>query len=365
MVYAYEEPLAKLWNVSYSMLPTLLGYEKNLMKVDERLLELLEQDEYFTSIGGTFIDVPGNKLHINVLSDAIDVVKHNLESKFQQDSHLFVFKPVKNSIAALVHTFGQILNITKRLKPLVITCYISAESNYVFLKSYQQYDEQNRGFFDAIRQISQYNETVKHHNVPSIPNTQPSFVETNNMEIDAIGTRILAGDGVYNKDLQGRCSLGFWAKSKDLKSTYIVTSGHCSTNESQSFYHCKWNENVCVDLIGSMKFKRSYPLDAGLISIDNKKIIELFDTVVAINNVDSEQNDELTVYDGTESSSNGAHICKSGYATHVTCGKIIAFNGFFINKEQLLAYPLTFSTAKSGVSDSGGPVFSYKPDLKQ
>src|SRR5690242_9262903 len=71
IVYAYEEPLAKLWNVSYSMLPTLSGYETNLMKVDNRIQDLLEQERYLTSIGGTFIDMPRNKLHINVLSDAM------------------------------------------------------------------------------------------------------------------------------------------------------------------------------------------------------------------------------------------------------------------------------------------------------
>ncbi|CAG8765826.1 9147_t:CDS:1, partial [Ambispora leptoticha] len=42
-LYACEGQLAKLWKVNNSMIPTLLGYEKNLMMVDKLLQPLLEE----------------------------------------------------------------------------------------------------------------------------------------------------------------------------------------------------------------------------------------------------------------------------------------------------------------------------------
>ncbi|RIB09263.1 hypothetical protein C2G38_2209395 [Gigaspora rosea] len=50
----------------------------------------------------------------------------------------------------------------------------------------------------------------------------------------------------------------------------------------------------------------------------------------SIRNSDSKQNAELFIRDDIAVSSHGAHICKSGLTTHVTCGNVRAFGGIYI-----------------------------------
>lgn len=83
---------------------------------------------------------------------------------------------------------------------------------------------------------------------------------------------------------------------------------------------------------------------------------------MSVRNTDSELYNELWIIDDTPVSSHGAHICKSGFSTHVTCGYVLSFNGFFIN-EFSFGRELIIGTIESKSGDSGGTVFSYQ-DLR-
>ncbi|KAF0562528.1 hypothetical protein F8M41_000035 [Gigaspora margarita] len=101
------------------------------------------------------------------------------------------------------------------------------------------------------------------------------------------------------------------------------------------------------------------PLDFGLIRIVNKTIVPR----PSIRNSDSKQNVELFIRDDITVSSHGAHICKSGRTTHVTCENVRAFGGMYINENYNIVTGLIVSDTLSMGGDSGAPTFSYK-DLK-
>ncbi|CAG8735523.1 12584_t:CDS:1, partial [Ambispora leptoticha] len=276
---------------------------------------------------------------------------------------------VKNSLATLRNTFDQILNLAESLRPLGTSCYIDIKHNYVVLQSLLLNNKLNRKFFNAVRKIRQYNEIIQFNKFGDIPSSD--IDELDGMDTDNLEIQILSGDGLYNKNDRKTCSLGFWAKSNDLKFDYIVTAGHCSRNITHHrtfFYYRPWDTKIHSTYIGYMKLQESHPLDVGLIFVDNDKIINHINTkmnsTLIIRNTDSKQNDELIIYDDIAVSSHGAHICKSGHTTHVTCGYVIGFNGFFTNLKKELKSSITFSSAISGHGDSGGIVFSYKRDLK-
>ncbi|CAG8599250.1 17805_t:CDS:1 [Cetraspora pellucida] len=365
MLYAYKEPLAKLWKVNNTKIPTLLRHEKNLMIVDKLLQPFLEK--HSTSFGGTFINVPKNRIIINVVGKVNKTMKDIIKSTVRSYRHRpkLVYRKVNNSLAALRYTFDQVSNLAERFKPLDITCYINIKLNYVVLQSFPSHDKQNGMFFDAVKQIRQYNETIHFSRSDGI---QSSDIKVDSMKIDNINTSILGGDGLYNKQDHRTCSLGLWAKSNDLKSDYFVTAGHCSNSNNTSFYYYPWNTTGHSTYIGYMRFWRTHPLDVGLILINNDKIINFINTTmnstIIIRNTDSKKNKLLISYNDVAVSSHGAHICKSGHTTHVTCGHVLGFNGFFTNLKKELKSPITFSTAISGHGDSGGTVFSYNQDFK-
>ncbi|RIB18900.1 trypsin-like cysteine/serine peptidase domain-containing protein [Gigaspora rosea] len=136
------------------------------------------------------------------------------------------------------------------------------------------------------------------------------------------------------------CSAGFWARNAtnpDIK--YVVTAGHCFLNapDNLNFYnHRPWN---------SQDWKRK---GSNFVGKAEKYFIEPFDADLIFVEVD-----DILV------PSVGAHLCKSGYVTHVSCGYIKSFNGFFIY-EFSFGRKFIFDTSESRGGDSGGTAFSYQ-----
>ncbi|KAF0541340.1 hypothetical protein F8M41_005504 [Gigaspora margarita] len=80
------------------------------------------------------------------------------------------------------------------------------------------------------------------------------------------------------------------------------------------------------------------------------------------------QNSELIIKEGRKVASYGAHVCKSGLITRVTCGFVKAFITVSTRKngagmiENLIYYGKDTSEISSG-GDSRCPVFTYSRDL--
>ncbi|CAG8787155.1 5831_t:CDS:1, partial [Cetraspora pellucida] len=115
-----------------------------------------------TSFGGTFLNVPKNRIIINVVGKVNKTMKDIIKSTARSYRHRpkLVYRKVNNSLAALRYTFDQVSNLAETFKPLDITCYINIKFNYVGLQSSPLHDKQIRMFFDAVKQIRQYNETI-------------------------------------------------------------------------------------------------------------------------------------------------------------------------------------------------------------
>ncbi|CAG8503461.1 10943_t:CDS:2 [Cetraspora pellucida] len=345
-----REPLAELWNTTNDQIPVLLAIEANLTMVDEILKPLLE--EHSTSFGGTYINVITNRIIINTVDyTKVDIIISRMESY----KHLFIFKNVTNSLVTLRNSFDQISEQAKSLRPLNIACFIDMEVNNIVLYIWKGYNQYNRVFLEA---IEPYNVIKRFVNQSSGP---PPDTDVDDITIRTIATPILGGDGIINKVEDKLCSVGFWAKSKDLKTDYIVTAKHCALRPNSFFNHIQWNKTTDISYftLGYM-LQNFKSFDIGLIAFIGHYTFKL---EMTIRNVDS-ANSQLIIYDDEAVSSYGAHICKSGYTTHVTCGFIKGFNGFFINERSQFNSQAIFSTAKVIKGDSGGTVFSYKQNLR-
>ncbi|RIB15462.1 hypothetical protein C2G38_2247604 [Gigaspora rosea] len=116
-----------------------------------------------------------------------------------------------------------------------------------------------------------------------------------------------------------------------------------------------WNSTTPSALIGNMKYYILEPIDFGLIYIENEDII----TVPSVRNTDSELYKELQIDDIISVSSNGAHLCCSGFSSHIRCGYVVALNGF-TSDEEYYNDILVVNNLLSVQGDSGGPLFYYK-----
>ncbi|KAF0551461.1 hypothetical protein F8M41_023404 [Gigaspora margarita] len=109
-----------------------------------------------------------------------------------------------------------------------------------------------------------------------------------------------------------------------------------------------------------MKLAPGGGTDAGAIKIKERRFCKVCPTIgirATIRNTDSSQNKTMFIDDDITQSSNGAHLCKSGYRTHVTCGFIRAFSG--VGLRDLVATEMY-----SDHGDSGGPIYAYKQDFR-
>ncbi|KAF0501875.1 streptogrisin A [Gigaspora margarita] len=158
---------------------------------------------------------------------------------------------------------------------------------------------------------------------------------------------------------------GFWARNASTNLNYIVTAGHCRIHEDKlhSFYHYPWHaykrpEDLRASFIGTLVYFSKEPHDFGLIKATGKNI-KISPLII---NIDYKEYPLLFIYDHRRINSHGTHICKSGFATHLSCGHTKGFNGILIDSNGITTNLITASL-DTRRSDSGGPVFSFK-DLR-
>ncbi|RIB30969.1 hypothetical protein C2G38_2052141, partial [Gigaspora rosea] len=142
---------------------------------------------------------------------------------------------------------------------------------------------------------------------------------------------LLGGDGLFNTFTKKICSVGFLAKAKNENKKYIVTAEHCrdrTKRQPSKFLQLAWNSTSAAGVVGSM-------------------------------NADSKQFLELNIENAILVSSHGAHLCKSGYTTHVTCGIIRAFNAIYMVRSRVYFIDFILTNMISIRGDSGGTAFRY------
>ncbi|RIB30972.1 hypothetical protein C2G38_2052156, partial [Gigaspora rosea] len=157
-----------------------------------------------------------------------------------------------------------------------------------------------------------------------------------------------------------RCSVGFLAKAKNENKKYIVTAEHCrdrTKRQPSKFLQLAWNSTSAAGVIGSMLTFVEKPYDFGLIDTSNMSINRK--PLPSVRNTDSKQFLELNIENVILVSSHGAHLCKSGYTTHVTCGLIRAFNAIYMVRSRVYFIDFILTNMLSIRGDSGGTAFRY------
>ncbi|CAG8508227.1 22152_t:CDS:2 [Cetraspora pellucida] len=363
MIHALNEALSKLWNVTEIEVPNLLNIEKNLCKVDGLLKPFLEQNE--ESFGGTYINVKSNKIIIMIVDETKkDIILNS--SDIQPHRELLIFVLAINSLSSLKNSSKQIVAKSRTHHPVGVFIYIDIEENNIVIFLAHIADRRNKPFIDAIRED---NPVIRYYdvNVQGQPSrTQPRNSTHTKRGIDR---QIINGDFIYNLGSRAKCTAGFPVADRELKN-YIVTAGHCidsnnTASDHNTFYMMPLNSSESdevlrfrkKDLIGPMVLHDLEETDFGLIRLTNPDI----KPTNVIRNTNSDPYRQLFIKDREIISTHGAHLCKSGATTFVTCGYTKSFEGYFIFGNDV-KYDLIVTDFLAAQGDSGGPVF-YSRDL--
>ncbi|CAG8720509.1 40793_t:CDS:2 [Gigaspora margarita] len=150
--------------------------------------------------------------------------------------------------------------------------------------------------------------------------------------------KVSGSEGVYNEAGDGvMCSIGCWLKHQNTSDyLYITTAGHCYDYDEGSAYGF---------------------YDFAVIIVENENL----DPQFIIRNDDADQYRELIIiYDGLISS-HYAHICKSGFITHLTCGYVLGLDGVYygIEENNNKVVELIITDLYGLLGDAGGSVFSF------
>ncbi|CAG8728522.1 12807_t:CDS:1, partial [Ambispora leptoticha] len=189
-----------------------------------------------------------------------------------------------------------------------------------------------------------------------------------------INVTIRAGDGIFHEFYKRRktCSAGFFVRSnKRIKSkklgnykTYVITErNYCfegdATTKGKTFLHLPWNSNLPTyktKSVGTMELPNfANPYNFAEIQMTSQSKIKRLPTIR------DQLYQELRIHDTKKESETipGGHICHSGFGTHVTCGYIIAFNGFYWDENKRISERLIITDMQTDKEDLGGPVFMY------
>ncbi|RIB26342.1 hypothetical protein C2G38_2138324 [Gigaspora rosea] len=351
-IYAERyHPLAKLWKVDDTEVPELLERERKLILIDEILRPILEQDDFISSFGGTYLEIFENHIVVNTVnySKVDDLLA--LSQITPHEAFLY-FKEANNSMSQIKSNFEQISLQASLIKPQKVYIYTDMliNNNVIYIL------DSNLNNTKFINAIKPFNPTIIHaNNPPASQNiTQSQYVvDSRGLEVEVLG-----GDGLYNEASGVKCSVGFWATNiYDPNEFYIITAGHCYNSDFHNnlFYYTPWGSESPVLLIGSMVFDFLEYYDFGVIHLDGEDVSPTF----SVRNDDADGYRELIITGDAPASSHGVHICKSGRATHFSCGYVLGLNGIFVLGEEGSTYDLIITNMYGGYSDSGGVVVSF------
>ncbi|KAF0540794.1 S1 family peptidase [Gigaspora margarita] len=244
----------------------------------------------------------------------------------------------------------QIFNLANDKGAQNVMFGIFPEENNIIIHIFEEDIETNQAFINAA--VEQYGPKIIIQPREELSNTKISINKRD------LKVRLLGGDGLFNQNEES-CSIGFFAKAKNETKNYIVTAEHCrldSGNETE-FCYGAWDKQPTNLLVGLMLPKVNEKYDFGLIDLSNMN--EYLEPSQSIRNTDSVQFPQLSLNDGTPVLSHGAHLCKSGYSTHVSCGFVKAFNVIYYVGDGGFESDLIMTSMDSHGGDSGGTAFAY------
>ncbi|KAF0509599.1 S1 family peptidase [Gigaspora margarita] len=224
-------------------------------------------------------------------------------------------------------------------------------------------DVQNKEFIADAEKLN----PIIIYNEPEIPE-----IHNKSLEFPPIEEVVFCGDGVRTSNWQTICAVGLWVRSILDSTYYIMTAGHCYDNGpfnpdgSVDFYHFPWMGSVVNDVapgfIGPMAQPNLSVVDKAFILKQNDNIR----VTASVRNTDDQNYPELMIYGSAVIDTVGAIVCKSGYFSHVQCGRILEIGAQFnfLKDGEVVEYSgLTKVEKIAFQGDSGGPVYGYELSL--
>ncbi|RIB12532.1 hypothetical protein C2G38_2249439 [Gigaspora rosea] len=354
-VYALQNhPLAILWGIDDKDVSEWLEFERHLIAIDDILRPILEEESFISSFGGTYINIFDGTITVNTV-DFSKVDELLALPQINPYNNSLYFIEANNSLSQLKNNFGEISFLSKLKHAKNLYILTDMEYNNIVLYFFDRNDN-NSEFLDAVKP---FNPTIFYFDEEETP--QPIIRPRRDVDNSKreIRTKLLNGDGLDNGNL---CSAGFWAMSRDEPMPlYIITAGHCInlTDHRNDFYYVPWDWDLNATqsklYLGPMIFhSQNENPDFLVIQVDGEDVFPSY----AIRNTDNDQYKEFIITNDALVSSQGIHICKSGYTTHFTCGFVKGLNGIFIRKESYISDLIVTNLYAEG-GDSGGPVISF------
>ncbi|RIB12649.1 hypothetical protein C2G38_2200053 [Gigaspora rosea] len=362
MVHAGQnEPLAKLWDIDDEEIPKYLEIERTLINADKIInQELVNLGVAGTIFAGSYIDVKTNKTNINTIdqSKARNII--NNSPLLKQYEAFISIVIVKKSYDELKNLLNGINELAKKREPFGIVVTLHVINNEVIITSCNY----NKRFLrDAEKMgaiiVSSTSCGQENHEDKEKDHESKIFDEFD------INFPVFGGDGLYIKhtdpDKPEKYSIGFWAICENNVNC-VVTAGHCfygyppNTTIKADCYHSGWNNEPSDKIIGKSAIYITTPYDLAI--IDASDINVNLKLRAAIRNTGSAYS-ELIINDGITVSTIGAHLCKSGYITHVSCGYLKTLEGFVINIFGDWHENMYFTSTPATSGDSGSPLFSF------
>ncbi|KAF0469118.1 serine protease [Gigaspora margarita] len=165
-------------------------------------------------------------------------------------------------------------------------------------------------------------------------NSVNSTILKSKIEKRTLRSRVCGGEGLHNRTGHFVCSAGLLMTDADgINQSFLLTAGHCSEGETPNndgfidLYHLPWNSPPSFRYIGPL-------VNYSIAPVICKRPLSV-----------------------------GAHVCKSGHATFVSCGQITELNAELTyrdsNNNTITKKEMIVTSVRSVKGDSGGPVFSY------
>ncbi|KAF0515744.1 hypothetical protein F8M41_017279 [Gigaspora margarita] len=357
IIHAQQHPLAKLWGIDNDYVDIYIERELNLINADRTLKPYLDE----LNFAETYLNIQNNTLTVYTVNmskvpEILSIPEVNRYERFLD------FRKVNNSLSYLKSSFSEITKLAKQNKPTGIFVNINPKFNNIFIIVYDaiRNDSQEEVLEEYIRSVSQYNAEVIFTNSSNSLNSLTSLHTKRGLSNSRLVETIFCGQGIYNEFDEVTCSAGFFVKNQSH--TFLVTAGHCNDNNHVSRSKKKFFtlQTIKPRLIGKLVFSSVYPHDIPLIDIKRISKRLRVSSGVFFENTPYYLHELFINNDGIPVSTHGAHLCKSGYTSSVTCGYTESFNGFDMEADSYFREDLIFvSNMETLFGDSGGPVFAF------
>ncbi|KAF0501149.1 protease [Gigaspora margarita] len=326
------------------------------MNADRTLIQHLDE-LYFAN---TYLNIQNNTLTVYTV-DMSKVPEILSIPEVKRYESFLDFRKVNNSLSYLKSSFNEITKLAKQNNPEGIFVSINSKFNNIIIivETIRRNSSQEEVLGEYIRTVSQYNPEVIFLNSSRSLNSLTSLHNKRGSNPSRITETLFCGQVIHNDFDDTVCSAGFFAKNSSH--TFLVTTGHCNYDFKVSKSKKKFSTLYTTRprLIGKIGIFFGISYDIALIDI--KRMSKHIRPSSGVFFENSPNNLELFINNnGTPVSTHGAHLCKAGFRTSVTCGYTESFNGFYMFTDSHFLEDLIFvSNMETLHGDSGGPSFAF------